>query len=146
MISIASRDAFCGGGFTFAVFIAKNIPVFVAVTIISSLIESSVLFFQSKIIILLYIFLKHITLFWWLILFFTDLFFICSLRSVICKKYTNANGKNSKYTNTIDISISGGDVGSAVGRGGGGFGGSFGGAVSFIACIASIAAAFFYII
>ena len=58
-------------------------------------------------------------------------------------KNTQTNGKNSKYTNTIDISITGGNVGSAVGRGGGVVGGSFGGAVSSIACIASIAAAFF---
>ena len=27
------------------------------------------------------------------------------LVSVICKKYTNTNGKGSKYTNTINISI-----------------------------------------
>ena len=79
------------------------------------------------------------TSFWWLILFFIDLFFICSLRSVICKKYANANGKDSKYTNTIDISITGGRVGSA----GGGGDGSVSGAGSFMAYIASI---FFYVI
>ena len=44
---------------------------------------------------------------WWVILFLIDEFFIFSLRSVIYKKYTNANGKDSKYTNVIDISITG---------------------------------------
>ena len=43
------------------------------------------------------------TSFWWLILFFIDKFF--RLKSVICKKYANTNGKDTKYTNTIDISI-----------------------------------------
>ena len=59
------------------------------------------------------------TSFWWLILFFINLFVICSLRSVICKKYTNGYGKDSKYTNAIDIRITGscgGGVGSADGR------------------------------
>ena len=102
----------------FAGFSAKNIPLVVTVMIIPSLIESSVFFFQSKLLVLLHIFLKHMTSFWWLILFFIDLFFICRLGSVICKKYTNANGKDNKYTNAIDISITGGGVGSAVGRGG----------------------------
>ena len=46
MISIASMDAF--GAFMFAAFSAKNIPVVVAVMIISSLIESLMFFFQSK--------------------------------------------------------------------------------------------------
>ena len=45
------------------------------------------------------------TTFWLLILFFIDEFFIFSLRRVIYKKYRNANGKDSKYTNAIDISI-----------------------------------------
>ena len=45
------------------------------------------------------------TTFWLLILFFIDEFFIFSLRRVICKKYRNANGKDSNYTNAIDISI-----------------------------------------
>ena len=43
------------------------------------------------------------TSFWWLILFFTDEFF--RLESIICKKYTNTNGNDSKYTNphcTVD--------------------------------------------
>ena len=137
MISIAPRDVF--GSFTFAAFTVKNIPVVVAVMIIPSLIESSMFFFQSKLLILLYIFLKDMTSFWWLILFFIDFFFICSLRIVICKKYANTNGKENKYTNAIDISITGGDVGSAVGRGGS----TVGGADSFIVCIATI---FFYII
>ena len=44
---------------------------------------------------------------WWLILFFIDEFFIFSLRSAICKKYTKAYGKDSKYTDAIDISITG---------------------------------------
>ena len=39
---------------------------------------------------------------WWLILFFIDKFFIFRLKS---EKYTDTNGKDSKYTNTIDISI-----------------------------------------
>ena len=42
------------------------------------------------------------TSFWWLILFFIDEFFIFSLTSVICEKYTNTNGKDDKYTNAID--------------------------------------------
>ena len=108
MISMASRDAF--GGFSFATFNAKNIPVVVAVMIIPSLIKSSMFFFQSKLPILLNIVLKHMTPFWWFILFFIELFFICSLRSVICKKYANANGKDSKYTNSIDVSTTGGSV------------------------------------
>ena len=49
MISIASREAF--GGFTFAAFSAKNIPVVVAVMIRPSLIESSMFFFQLKLLI-----------------------------------------------------------------------------------------------
>ena len=117
MISIASRDAF--GGFTFTAFSAKNISVVVAV-MISRVFN---VFLPIKAAHLLHrVFsssdLMHITSFWWLILFFIDLFFICSLRSVICKKYTN-HGKDSKYTNELDISITGGSVGSAVGRSGG---------------------------
>ena len=108
MISMASRDAF--GDFSFAAFSAKNIPVVVTIMIIPLLIKSSMFFFQSKLPILLNIVLKHMTPFWWLILFFIELFFICSLRSVICKKYANANGKDSKYTNSIDVSITGGSV------------------------------------
>ena len=129
MIFMASRDAF--HSFTF---ISKNIPVVVAVMIISSLIESSMFFFQSKLLVLLYIFLKHMPLFWRLILFFIDSFFICSLGSVIYKKYANANGKDSKYTNVIDISITCGGVGSAVGRGGGSVGDAV---VSLLALLAS---------
>ena len=49
--------------------------------------------------------LKHMTSFWCLILFFIDWFFICSLGSVICKKYANINGKNGKYTKAIGVSI-----------------------------------------
>ena len=49
MISMASRDAF--GSLTFAAFSAKNIPVVVAVIISPSLIESSMFFFQSKLLI-----------------------------------------------------------------------------------------------
>ena len=98
MISIASRDAF--GGFTFAAFSAKNTSVVVAVMIIPSLIESLMLLFQSKLLICC-IFLKHITSFWFNRLFMDDLFRFY----VICKKYTNAYGKNSNYTNAVDISI-----------------------------------------
>ena len=47
--------------------------------------------------------LKHMTLFWWLILFCIDLLFICNLGSVIFKKYTNAYGKDSQYASAIDI-------------------------------------------
>ena len=49
MIFMASMDAF--GGFTFAAFSAQNIPVVVAVMINPSLIESSMFFFQSKLLI-----------------------------------------------------------------------------------------------
>ena len=104
MIFMASRDAF--GGFTFSTFSVENIPVFVAVMISPILMDSSVFFFQSKLLIYC-IGLKHMTSFWWLILFFVGLFLIFSLGIVICKKYTNTNGKDSKYTNTIDISING---------------------------------------
>ena len=44
------------------------------------------------------------TSFWWLIFFLIDELFIFR-ESAICKKYTNTNGKDSNYTNTIDISI-----------------------------------------
>ena len=44
------------------------------------------------------------SLLWW-ILFFIDEFFIFRLESVVCKKYTNTDGKDRKYTNAIDISI-----------------------------------------
>ena len=70
------------------------------------------------------------TSFWWLILFFIDLFFICSLGSVICKKYENPHGKDSKHTNTIDISITG-----SSGSGAGSAGGSVGSTGSFIALL-----------
>ena len=100
---MAFRDAF--GGFTFAAFSAKNIPVVVAVMISPSVIESSMLFFKSKLLILFYIFLTHTRSFWRLILFFINLLFICSLGSVICKKYVSAYGKDNNYANAIDISI-----------------------------------------
>ena len=108
MISIASRDGFCV--FMFAAFSPNNILVVVVVMIIPSLIESSLFFFPIRTTHLLYkVFsssdLKHIRSFWWLLLFFIDLFFICSLGSVTCKKYANVYGKDSKYTNAIDISI-----------------------------------------
>ena len=98
---MASRDAF--GGFTFAAFKAKNIPA-VMVMINPSLIESSLFFSNQNYSFIVYFLLKRMTSFWSLILFFTDECFWC-LRSVICKKYTNTNGKDSKYANTIDISI-----------------------------------------
>ena len=72
MMSMASRDAF--GGFTFVAFSAKNIPVVVTVMISPSLIESSMFFFQSKLLIYCIGFQKHMTSFWWLILFFIDNF------------------------------------------------------------------------
>ena len=74
----------------------------VIVMINPSLIESSI-FLPVKTSHLLYILLLHMTSFWWLILFFTDEIF--RLESVLCKKYTNINGKDSKYTNAINISI-----------------------------------------
>ena len=43
--------------------------------------------------------------FWRLILFFIDNFFSFRLETVICKKIHKTNGKDSKYTNAIDISI-----------------------------------------
>ena len=141
MISIASRDAF--GGFTFAAFSAKNIPVVVVVMTVPSLIKSSMFFFPVRTTHLLYrvfssSYLKHMTSFWWLILFFIDLVFICSLGSVICKKYENPHDKDRKHTNTIDISITGSSGSSA-----GSAGGSVGSTGSFIACFASILLSFF---
>ena len=41
--------------------------------------------------------------FWWLNLILIDAFFIFRLKSVIGKKYTNNNGKDSKDKNSIDI-------------------------------------------
>ena len=43
------------------------------------------------------------TSFWWLIFFFIDFLFLEKV--LYAKKYTNTNGKDSKYTSTIDISI-----------------------------------------
>ena len=62
---------------------------------------------------------------------------------VVCKKYANTYGKDSKYTNAIDISITGYCGGGGVGSAGGRCGGGVGSAGSFIACIASISATFF---
>ena len=45
----------------------------------------------------------HRTSFWCLVLLFIGGFF--RLKSFICKKYKSTNGKDSKYANTIDISI-----------------------------------------
>ena len=61
--------------------------------------------FQSKLLIYGIFLLKHMTSFWWLILFFIDEFFIFRLKGVICKNHRNTNGKDSKYTNAIDMSI-----------------------------------------
>ena len=88
---------------------------------------------------LLYIFSSFIvyiltSFYWWLILSFTDEFFIVRRESVVCKKYTNTNGKDCKDTKAIDISITGS------------CGGGDDNAGSFIACIASISATFFWII
>ena len=85
--------------------------------------------------------LKHMTSFWFKRLFMDH--FSCLL--VVRKKYANTYGKDSKYTNAIDISITGsfgGGAGGAAGRGCG----SVGRAGSFIACIASISATLFCII
>ena len=73
--------------------------------------------------------LKHMTSLWWMILFFIGLFFIFR-ESVVCKKYTNANGKYSNYTSAINISI----ISSC--------GGGVSDACSFIAWIASRAGSF----
>ena len=126
----------------------KNIPAVVAATVVMSgpspigflgavvstvdpsLIGFLMFFWQSQLTHLLYIFLKHMTLFWWLIFFFIDEFFIFSLKSIICKKYRSANGNKSNYTNDIDTSI----IWSC--------GGSVGDAGSFIACIVSSAGSF----
>ena len=93
------------------------------------------------------------TLFWWLILFFIDRVF--RLKSVICKKYTNFNGKYSNYTNAINISIiwsCGGGVGNAgsltawiVNRAASFIAWTGSRAGSFIAWIGSISATFFCI-
>ena len=45
------------------------------------------------------------TSFWWLILFSVNEFFVFRLESVKCKKYTNTNGKDSKYTHAINITM-----------------------------------------
>ena len=74
----ASRDAF--GSFTFVSFSAKNILVVVAVMIVPSMIECSMFFFQSKLLVLLYIFLKYMTSLGWLILFFIGKFCIFRLK------------------------------------------------------------------
>ena len=72
---------------------------------------------------------------WLLVLFFIDEFF--RLESVICKKYTRTNGKDSKYTNAIDISIIW-SCGGCVGDTGRFIAYIASSAGSFIACIASI--------
>ena len=100
---MASRDAF--GCFTFTVFSAKNVPVVAAVMIIPFLIVFSV-FLPIKTTHLLYrVFsssdLKHMTSFWFNRFFMDDL----SCLLVVCKKCANANGKDSKYTNAININI-----------------------------------------
>ena len=72
--------------------------------IIPSLIESSMFFFPIKATHLLYRFFKAYDVV--LVVYFV--FFHCGffrLESVISKKYTNTTGKDSKCTNTIDISI-----------------------------------------
>ena len=93
----------------FAAFNPKNIPAAPIVMINDQYIPKGVFnfFLPIKTSHLLYRFfsssdLKHMTSFWWLILFFIDKFF---RKSVICKKYTNTNGKDRKHTNAIDISI-----------------------------------------
>ena len=75
MIYIASRDAF--GGFTFAAFSAKNVPVVVAVMISPTLIGSSIFFFQSKLLI------------------YCIRFFLSSDQKIA--------GKNIKDTNDVDV-------------------------------------------
>ena len=94
-----------------------------------SLIDFLNVFLTITLTHLLYRFFKDMKSLWWLILCFTCLFF--RLESVVCKKYTNANGMDSNYTNAMDKSIiwscGGGGVCSAG---------------SFIACIGSMAGSF----
>ena len=71
------QDVF--SGFTPAAFRAKNISVTVTVMSSPSSIESSTFFFRSKLLIYCIGFfpssdLKHITSYWWIVLFFIDLF------------------------------------------------------------------------
>ena len=96
MISLASRDAFVG--FKFTAFSAINILVVVRIIIGPCLIESSLFFFQSKLIILFYIFLNHMMSFWFDRLFMDDLSWLLFVRE---KK--SSYGNNSKYTKAIDI-------------------------------------------
>ena len=72
-------------------------------------------------------------------------FFIFSLASAICKKYTNTNGNDSKDTNAINISIIW-SCGGGVGNAGNVIAWIASSAGSFIAWIVSISATFFYII
>ena len=67
-----------------------------------SLIEFSTFFFQSKLLIHC-IFFKTYDVVSVADLFFIGLFFIFRMKSVVCKKYTNTGGKDSKSTNAIDI-------------------------------------------
>ena len=85
----------------------KNIPTVVEATVIMSSPSSIgfLMFFCQSQSLIYCIDLKHLTSFWWLILFFIDEIFVFRLKSVIFKKYTNTNGKDSKYTNAINISI-----------------------------------------
>ena len=96
MISLASRDAFVG--FKFTAFSAINILVVVRIIIGPCLIESSLFFFQSKLIILFYIFLNHMMSFWFDRLFMDDLSWLLFVRE---KK--SSYGNNSKYAKAIDI-------------------------------------------
>ena len=83
----------------------KDITAVVTVMVDPSSVASLLFWSSQSLSYYNHFFLKHRTSFWWLILFFIDSFFIFRLKSVICKKYTNTNGKDSKYTNVIDISI-----------------------------------------
>ena len=88
---------------TFTALSAKNMVVAATVVMISL---SPMFFLRSKLLSPLMVII------------------IPSQNSIV--KYANVYGKDSKYTNAIDIRITGGGVGSAVGRGDG----SVGGAVS----------------
>ena len=105
MITMASRDGF--GGFTFAAFNVKSIPVATVVTIIPSLIESSMFFFQSKLLIYCIRFFITRSKAYNVVLVYRLFMDDLSCLLVVCKKYANTNGKNSKNTNAIDISITG---------------------------------------
>ena len=67
-----------------------------------SLIESSTFFFQSKLLIYCIFFQDIWRCFAGWYCFSLACFFIFRLKTLASKKYASTNGKDSKYTNTID--------------------------------------------